>query len=869
MWIELIKLIALLLAFTMLLTFVFGAVGKNNPRSSLLQGMLFGFIAIIGMSMPVHFSPGVIIDPRSVLVSVAGFFGGPLTAIPAGILAGGYRLWLGGEGSIAGMLVVLLSTVSGLTAYYLRKKNYLPVTVVNLFFFGLFSHFIALLGLFALPNEIMWTVIKNLSIPFFIIYPPMTVFLGYLINFIERKYDIEEQLTSSTAQLRGLFDASPNLMWLKDVNGVYLMCNHQFEIFFGAPESEIKGKTDYDYVDETLANLFRKMDKKVINSGFQSTNEEWVNFANDGKHVLLETTKTPIHSKDGQIIGVLGVGHDITERSQNEAKLRQSAIVFESSTEGVVITDKESNILDVNQSFSEITGYLKEEVIGKNPRILSSGKHDDSFYKQMWTALQDTGRWRGEIWNKRKDNTIYPEWLTISEVKDKKGNVIHYVSVFSDITSIKESQEKLDHLAFHDALTGLPNRVSFNSKLEAALKHANRRNSKLAILFIDLDNFKNINDSFGHHAGDNLLKYIATGLKSITRKEDTIARIGGDEFILLFEDIDNTDHIIGAIEKIMTIISSNFEIEGHNIQVSASVGISLFPMDGDNSDLLVRNADAAMYRAKEEGRNTFQFYTRDLTKKVFERVIMENELRHAITNNEFLLFYQPQINLSSERIAGLEALVRWNHPKLGIVPPNKFIALAEESGLINQIGEWVINEACRQGKEWMDKGLEFSRIAVNISSVQINKNELVEIVSSALFESGLPPSLLELEVTEGAIMKKTDSAIAQMDQLRKMGVMLSVDDFGTGYSSLSYLKKLPISKLKIDMSFVQNIPDNKDDNAIVNAIISMGRSLGLTVIAEGIEKETQEAYLKNCGCHEGQGYLYSKPICAEEIERIL
>ncbi|MAY42302.1 MULTISPECIES: EAL domain-containing protein [unclassified Neptuniibacter] len=869
MWIELIKLIALLLAFTMLLTFVFRAVGKNNPRSSLLQGILFGFIAIVGMSMPVHFSTGVIIDPRSVLVSVAGLFGGPLTAIPAGILAGGYRLWLGGSGAIAGMLVVLLSTVSGLTAYYLRKANYLPVTVVNLFIFGLFSHFIALFGLFALPNEIMWAVIKNLSIPFFIIYPPMTIFLGYLINFIERKHDIEEQLVSSTAQLKGLFDASPDLMWLKDINGVYLMCNHQFAKFFGAPESEIRGQTDYDYVDETLANLFRAMDKKVIASGCQSKNEEWVNFATDGKDVLLETIKTPIYGSDGQIIGVLGVAHDITQRAQNEARLRQSAIVFESTTEGVIITDKASDILDVNQSFSEITGYLKEEVVGKNTRILSSGKHDDDFYRQMWNTVQNTGRWRGEVWNKRKDNTIYPEWLTISEVKNKKGEVIHYVAVFSDITSIKESQERLDHLAFHDALTGLPNRVSFNSKLEAALKHANRRNSKLAILFIDLDNFKNINDSFGHHAGDNLLKYIATGLKSITRKEDTVARIGGDEFIILFEDIDNTDHIIGAIEKIMTIISSKFEIEGHSIQVSASVGVSLFPMDGDNPVNLIRNADAAMYRAKEEGRNTFQFYTRDLTKKAFERVIMENELRNAIEKNEFLLFYQPQFNLSSQHIAGLESLVRWNHSTLGIVPPNKFITLAEESGLINQIGEWVINEACRQGKEWMDKGLEFGRIAVNISSVQINKNELVDIVSSALIESGLPPSRLELEVTEGAIMKKTDSAIAQLEQLRKMGIMLSVDDFGTGYSSLSYLKKLPISKLKIDMSFVQNIPDDNDDKAIVNAIISMGRSLGLTVIAEGIENKTQEAYLKDSKCNEGQGYLYSKPICAEEIERIL
>lgn len=869
MWIELIKLTALLLAFTMLLTFIYRAVGKSSTKSKLLQGMLFGLIAVIGMSMPVNFAPGVIFDPRSVLVSVAGLFGGPLTAIPAGIIAGGYRLWLGGGGAIAGMLVVLLSSLAGVGAYYLRMRYNFIVNPFNLFLFGLVSHFIALFGLFFLPSEIMWEVIKNLSIPFFLIYPPMTVFLGYLIDFIGKKFEVEKQLISSTAQLRALFDASPDLMWLKDKNGVYLMCNQQFERLFGAAESEIKGKTDYDYVDQDLANLFRAMDKQAMASGSKTVNEEWVTFSVDGRKALLETIKTPIYDEEKSLIGVLGVSHDITDRAEIESRLRQSAIVFESTTEGVVITDKDAKIIDVNQSFSEITGYNREEVIGSNTRVLNSGKHNQEFYEDMWTGLTKTGRWRGEIWNKRKNGSIYPEWLTISEVKNAHNEVTNYVAVFSDITSIKDSQAKLDFLAHHDCLTSLPNRLSFNERLEASLSRAKRHNNKLAILFIDVDRFKNINDSFGHKAGDDLLKHIANGLKAVTRTEDIIARISGDEFIILLENIDDTNLIIGVIDKVMEVISSTFIINNHKIQVTASIGISLFPMDGEVAEDLIQNADTAMYLAKDEGRNTYQFYTRDLTTKAFERVIMENELREASTKSEFILFYQPQVDLKLGHIIGLEALLRWNHPATGLVPPDQFIPLAEDSGLINPIGEWVINEACRQGKKWLDSGLEFGRVAVNISSVQINKNQLIEIVSKALIESNFPASRLELEVTEGAIMKRTDTAIKQMSELRKLGVTLSIDDFGTGYSSLSYLKKLPISKLKIDQSFVRDTPESIDDNAIVSAVISMGRSLGLTVIAEGVEKESQAAFLREALCHEAQGYLYSKPASAEEIEKLL
>ena len=869
MWVELIKLTTLLLAFTLLLTFLFQRLGKESNYSKLLQGALFGLIAVAGMTMPVHFIPGVIFDPRSVLVSVAGLFGGPFMAIPASIIAGGYRLSLGGAGALAGALVVLLSGATGIAAYYFRKHYQVKINFLSLYVFGLICHIVAVSGLFVLPKDIMWEVIKNLSIPFFVLYPPLTVFLGCLINSISLRFETEQKLVASNAQLRAIFDGSSDLMWLKDKKGRYQMCNKQFERHLGVVESEVKGKTDFDFVDEYSASSFSQSDMQAIDEHRVVRNEGRFISADDGRHVFLETIKTPVFDENGNFIGLLGVSRDITQRAEIEAKLRQSAVVFESTSEGVVITDNNSIILDVNCAFSEITGYERSEVIGQNTSIISSGRHDRIFYEKMWNSLNSTGRWKGEIWNRRKNGSVYPEWLTITAVNNERGELTNYIAVFSDISSIKDAHDKLDFLAYHDALTGLPNRLLLNERLEASISRAARHNSKLAILFIDLDRFKNINDSFGHKAGDDLLQYISSGLKNVTRKEDLVARISGDEFIIVLEDIDEPDSIIGPVNKIMDNVSSSITIEGHNIHPTVSIGISLFPMDGDNVIDLISNADAAMYRAKGEGRNNYQFYTRDLTEKALARVVIENELREALSKGEFVLFYQPQIELTENRIVGLEALLRWKHSKRGLVPPDQFIHLAEDSGLINPIGEWVIYEATRQGKQWLDDGIDFGSIAVNVSSVQINKNELVEIVSKALAHNTYPPSSLELEVTEGAIMKRTASVIEQMHDLRNLGIKLSIDDFGTGFSSLSYLKQLPVTKLKIDQSFVRGLPEDSNNREIVDAVIRMGKGLGLTLIAEGVEVIEQEAFLKKMKCDEVQGYLYSRPLEADEIEKYL
>ena len=567
----------------------------------------------------------------------------------------------------------------------------------------------------------------------------------------------------------------------------------------------------------------------------------------------------------GTETGMLISLHDLTHSRRLEESLRLSAGVFENTAEGVVITDADGTVLEVNRATTEILGYSREELIGQNPKIWNSGRHDDGFYRAMWRSLKQTGHWRGEIWNRRKDGTVFPVWETISDITDKNGLLTHYVVVFSDISQIKQSQEQLDYLAHHDALTDLPNRLLLNERLEQAIRHAERNQTQIAIIFFDLDNFKHINDSLGHPVGDKLLQEVAAKLQHTIRVDDTVARIGGDEFVLLLEDIGKAEHAGIIAEKLISILNTPFDLEGQEIGVTASMGICLYPRDGHSPAVLMRNADAAMYRAKEEGRNTFQFYTEELTRNAFERILLETNLRQAIERKELRLLFQPQVNVVSRQLIGVEALIRWQHPELGLVTPSRFIPLAEECGLIRPIGEWVLYEACLQGRKWLDQGLNFGRIAINIAGSQINRGELVEQVKRMLADTGFPAYCLELEVTEGFIMQQAKAAIDQLEELRRLGVTLTIDDFGTGHSSLSYLKQLPIHKLKIDRSFITDIPYDANDMAISHAIIALGKSLGLCVIAEGVEKADQAKFLEQAGCQEGQGYLYGRPVTPDEL----
>jgi len=581
-------------------------------------------------------------------------------------------------------------------------------------------------------------------------------------------------------------------------------------------------------------------------------------------HVYLQKI-SPYISASGRSNGAVLTYTDITALTWAEEQLRQSAAVFENTSEAVLIADQQGRIVAVNRAFTDTTSFEEGDALGRNPSLLKSDRHDDAFYKTMWKSLADTGHWQGEIWNRRKNGEIFPAWETISAVRDKDGSITHYVAIFSDISHIKNSQAKLAHLAHHDPLTGLPNRLLASDRIHHAIQRAQRKKSQIALFFVDLDHFKDINDSFGHPVGDELLMRVALLLRGNVRVEDTVARLGGDEFTILMEDVEDIDGVAMLANKILEVFSTPLAIFEHQLHISPSIGISMYPRDGHDSDELIKNADTAMYRAKEKGRNNFQFYESALGAEVLERVTLESDLRRALEQDELLLHYQPQISLESGKLVGVEALIRWQHKQKGMMAPDRFIPLAEESGLIVPIGSWVLNCACTQFMAWKSSGLDLEYVAVNISGIQIERGDLVEVVRNTCEVTGIRPEWIELEITENAVMRKPELFISILEGIRAMGVRLAIDDFGTGQSSLSWLKELDVDTLKIDRSFIMDIPRDNDDVAIASAILALGKSLQLDIVGEGVETAEQEQFLRQNGCHLGQGYLYSRPVPAEDI----
>ncbi len=547
--------------------------------------------------------------------------------------------------------------------------------------------------------------------------------------------------------------------------------------------------------------------------------------------------------------------------------LKQAAAVFESSREGVVITDLEPRILAINRAYTEITGYSEAQVLGKNPKIIKSGHHGKSFYQAMWASLKTVGHWSGEIWNRRRNGEIYPQWLTISTVCNDRNEPCNYVGVFADITQMKQSEAQLAHLAHYDPLTGLPNRLLVQSRLYHAIERAQRHNLRIATLYVDLDRFKNVNDSLGHPIGDELLIMLAARLKKRLREEDTLARLGGDEFLLVLEDIKEPSEPASVAQTLIDLLATPFALpSGHEIFINASIGISLFPDDASNVTELIQHADMAMYLAKKEGRSTYRYHTEALSIAANERLVMETRLRHALTAGEFVLHYQPLIDAHSGRAVGVEALVRWQPPGEAIVPPGKFIPIAEETGLIVPLGEWVLRTACAQGRAWIDAGFAPLVMAVNLSVRQFQSENLAEVIQRVLEETKLPAACLELELTESMFLEHAERSIDTLKTLKAPGIQLAIDDFGTGYSSLTYLKRFPIDKLKIDQSFVRGLAHDPNDREIAATIIAMARGLKLSVLAEGVESEQQLAFLRQHGCDYYQGFLFHRPAPAKELE---
>lgn len=671
------------------------------------------------------------------------------------------------------------------------------------------------------------------------------------------------RLRRGEQRLRSLFDQAGDGIFVADLAGRYVDVNRAGCQMLGYARGELIGKTIADLIPPSDLPRLTQSRQRLMDGVTEVT--EWTLRRKDGGWLPVEVSATILRNGQWQAFV-----RDISERRQSQAQMLLAATVFESTNEAVLVTDARPRLVKVNRAFTIITGYEAGEVLGLNPSILNSGLQDAAFYRQMWEALDTMGQWQGEIVNRRKNGEIFPAWENISSVKDDSGRVTHYVAVLSDITPLKRAEERLSHLAHHDPLTGLPNRLMFAGSLLQSISRARRHGQKLALLFIDLDRFKLVNDSMGHAAGDELLKEIGRRLKHVVRAEDLVTRLGGDEFTVALEEVESPDQIAAVVQKMMAEITRPLTLGGRDIVISASVGIALFPDDADTVDNLTKAADAAMYRAKERGRNTYAFFTSEITDSVHERLAIEIGLRQALARDELLLHYQPQFEAATRRLVGVEALLRWQHPERGLLLPDRFIPVAEESDLINAVGAWVMRRACAQARAWLDAGLAPLRIAVNVSARQVLHDHLVEIVAEALRVNDLHPgnAAIEVEITE-SILQAADRSGAVLQCLRALGLRVAIDDFGTGYSSLSLLKHLPIDTLKVDRMFVRNIPDDADAKAITGAVISMAHTLGLRVVAEGVETEAQLAFLLSEGCDEAQGYLLGVPMPPEQLVRLL
>jgi diguanylate cyclase (GGDEF)-like protein/PAS domain S-box-containing protein len=696
-----------------------------------------------------------------------------------------------------------------------------------------------------------------------------------LIHKLEEKVQQLERSNREQAaresHLRSIIENEPECVKLLGVDGSLLEMNPAGLLMLEADSfQQVANQSLYPLVVAEHRNAFRELTEKVFRG--ESGTLEFQIIGLKGRRCWLETHATPLRDSGGKITTLLGITRNINERKRAEEALRIAATTFDSQ-EGIMITDVDAKILRVNQAFQDITGYSTAEVVGQNPRILQSGRHNPAFYQTMWAALLDTGKWMGEIWGKRKNGELYPKLMTITAVRDNQQQLTHYVAVFRDISERKKSEQIIHQLAFYDSLTLLPNRRLLLDRLQHALASSARTDQYGALLFLDMDHFKNINDTQGHAMGDQLLIEAARRLQACVREGDSVARLGGDEFVVLLEGLSSQADEAGAqtrlvAEKIHHDLGQPYILKSFECLSTASIGISLFSGRLESAEVLLMHADVAMYQAKAAGRNGTRFFDPQMQTVLDMSASLEKDLRQALEKQQFRLYYQIQVN-SLRRPTGGEGLLRWDHPERGLVSPMQFIPLAEETGLIMPIGLWVLQTACAQLKKWQNSPLtrDFT-LAVNVSAKQFHQADFVSQVQRVLQESGAPPSLLKLELTESTVLGNVEDTISKMRKIKTLGVSFSMDDFGTGYSSLQYLKQLPLNQIKIDQSFVRDITTDSNDAAIVQTIIAMTQALGLDVIAEGVETEAQRRFLDLSGCHAFQGYLFSKPVPLDEFERV-
>ncbi|MEK6748816.1 MAG: EAL domain-containing protein [Pseudomonadota bacterium] len=667
---------------------------------------------------------------------------------------------------------------------------------------------------------------------------------------------VEIALREQQTLMQSVVTHLPIVLWAINAQGVFTLSVGRALRDLGLKSGEVAGQSAFEIYNnypDVISQIRRTL------SGEQFVAETQV------AQRWYETHYAPMRDANNTIVGAIGVSTDITERRATDQQLRLAARVFADSSEGIIITNEKKEILHVNQAFTTMTAYTSEEALGQTPKLLSSGRHDKEFYAQLWEEVTRTGHWTGEIWNKRKNGELYPEWLAISAIRDDKNHITNYVGIFSDITVRKRAQQEIERMAHHDALTDLPNRNLLRDRFEQAAAHAAREGGKVALMFLDLDHFKHVNDTYGHQVGDELLKTVAQRLSHCVRQTDTLSRQGGDEFLIVMPRVDDAAKAATVAKKIVAQIGRPITIDRHTINISASIGIGVYPDDGDNFEDLVKSADAAMYHAKQSGRNRYQFFDEKMNARTHKRQSLEVKLRRALTQGELQLHYQPQIDLRTGITCGAEALLRWHDADLGDVAPDRIIPLAEETGLIHPLGEWIIQEACQQFSAWQTQGLGLSYIAVNLSTLQLHRDKLAGYIENVLTRLGLPTHRLELEIAEPALYKDLNIIRETLAKLRDMDMPLTLDEFGTGATHLDDCADLGIRKIKIDRRFIHDDTQPNRARALVSAFIAMAQPLQLKVVAVGIETPTEQGFLRVQGCDYGQGYYFSQPLQAKEF----
>ncbi|WP_269532698.1 EAL domain-containing protein [Chitinimonas sp. BJYL2] len=687
-------------------------------------------------------------------------------------------------------------------------------------------------------------------------------------DIVERMHT-EAALRASEAKYRELFVSNLDGICVVDLQGAVQDVNPALLALLGLQHEDMVGRPFIQCVAQPWRNHDEQMiQTKVMVDGHCGEYEIDL-IRPDHTHLPVSAKGVLMRDADGKPIGIWRIFRDLIELKAAAMRTELAGKVFDNTAEAIMVVGADNHIKSVNRAFTQMLGYPTEVVLGSTSALLRDPEVDPRVYENINRQYINEGAWQGEVPLRRKSGEVFPAWVQINVVRDVTDRIGEVVTLIRDISDAKQAQERILQLARFDALTELPNRRYFRDLAEAAIDEAKRHDEQRALIFVDLDHFKTINDSLGHDVGDRLLKEVAVRLNHALRAGDVVGRLGGDEFVILLRHLDKSEDASYVAERVLERLAESFVLDEHELVVTPSLGLAVYPVDGEDYDTLVRNADAAMYHAKENGRNTFSFYTADMNTKAREILALENQLRRALERNEFVLHYQPQVEMETGRIVGVEALVRWQHPERGLVGPMHFIPIAEQRGLIGAIGQWVLREACMQNLRWQQAGLPPIEVAVNLSAVQFYRSELVDEIARTLNETGLDARWLALEVTESVIVQDVESTIGTLAALKRMGLKLAIDDFGTGYSSLNYLKRFKVDKLKIDRSFVMDIPGDSDDSAITRAVIHLSRNLGLYVIAEGVETEEQWRFLRQEGCGEVQGYLVSRPLAPDDLAAFL